>query len=143
MGQRSGAISPPVLNVKGMEREEEIYQDIMKKTGCEESELTVYAMSNPAAPESGYRLYIPLGDSKGKKVSLYSYETESETATELSVTVSDALYSADTDSIQYIAVVQETAGEGGNTKILWIAAGVMAVLALAGAGVRLIRSGNA
>lgn len=134
---------PPVLNVKEIEKEEEIYQRIMKKTDCEESELTVYAMSNPAAPESGYRLYIPLGDSKGKKVSLYSYETESETATELSVTVDDALYSADTDSIQYIAVVQETAGEGGNTKILWIAVGVMAVLALAGAGVWLIRSSNA
>lgn len=134
----------PVLNVEEMGKQEEIFGDIMKKTGCEESELTVYSMSDKSTPESGYRLYVPLGNSaKGKEVSLYSYEAETETATELSVTVDDALYSADTDSIQYIAVIKETADGAGNTKALWIAVGVLAVLALAGAGVWLLRSSNA
>lgn len=134
----------PVLTVKELETQDEIFGNIMKETGCEESELTVYAMSDRARPENGYRLYVPLGSSsKEKKVSLYSYEKETETATELSVTVDDSLYSADTASIEYIAVVQEVTGQGGDTKTLWIVFGILAVLALAGAGVWLLRSSNA
>lgn len=144
-GEGQWSSPSPVLNVKQLETQDEIFENILKKTGCEESELTVYAMKNRATSKNGYRLYVPLGSSsKEKKVSMYCYDKGTETATELSVTVDDALYSADTASIEYIAVVQEQeADQNGNTKTLWIVVGVLAVLALAGAGVWLLRSSKA
>lgn len=135
-GQGEWSNPSPVLTVKKLDAKEEIWQDIAKQIGCDESELTVYAMSDSASPEGNYRLYIPLESSyKGKEVSLYSCQGENVTA--LSVTAEDNLYSAETPSIQYIAVVGvEKAGVMGEG-VLYLVCGVLIAVLLAGAVVLL------
>jgi LPXTG-motif cell wall-anchored protein len=123
--------------VETIEPEDEMFQKIQSAVGCDDSELTVYRMTDKATPDDGYKLYVPLASSYAEKtVSLYSYQDtdDEELLTELETAVEDNVYSADTDSIEYIAVVgKEKSQETGNTITYLILAG-LAVIILAGAG---------
>lgn len=130
----------PELTVEKLDKEEEVFLSVCEETGSDESETTVYAMSDRGRAKTGYRLYIPLGSTEGKSgVEVYSYDKKTETATELSVTAEDSLYAADTDSIAYIAVVQKASGQGHSVKIFVILAGVLFAVTLAGTGLFLLR----
>lgn len=142
-GEEKWSNPSPFLEIEGLDKKEKVFQTLLKEIGCDEEDLTVYTMSNPAKPIKEYGLHIPMGSgSDGKEVSIYSYDEESETATELSVAVKDSIYSTNTTSIQYIAIVQKVSEREGYVKLFVVFAGILLVLTLAGAGVWLLRSGK-
>lgn len=121
----------PKLTVKKTEPGEEVFGTLKEELGCDDSELTVYSMTDGSRAEGGYRLYLPLGsECREKEVSLYSWQDGK--ATELAVTVDDSLYMADTDSIECIAVVAENAAAGMEGK-RWIAILLLSLALLAAA----------
>jgi hypothetical protein len=131
-GQEKWNGNAPAIKVQTLESQNEIFQDILDKAGCKEEELTVYAISDKATPDGGYRVYIPLASSyQDKEVAFYSYD--SEQITELSMTVDDNLYSADTETIRYIAVVGKEKAQGLKGMKTYLILGALTIIILAGA----------
>ncbi|MBQ7942786.1 MAG: CotH kinase family protein [Lachnospiraceae bacterium] len=101
----------PMLVLDELEAEDGYYQDIQAQLGAtEEDSLVVYGMNTWVKPESDYTLHIPLAqaymEAEGE-IKFFSYDSNSKTLTEISMTTEDNLYTGVADSIKYIVIYQE------------------------------------
>jgi hypothetical protein len=133
-GQKTRNYYAPSLSVETLESDNDTFQSIREKIGCDDAELTVYEMTDKASPDDGYKLYIPLASSYAEKeVTLYSYDDEM--LTELNAAVDDNVYSVDTPTIHYIAVVGEEDTQSADSRLTYGIIAGLAVIILAGAGI--------
>ena len=100
-----------MLVLDELEAEDGYYQDIQAQLGAtEEDSLVVYGMNTWVKPESDYTLHIPLAqaymEAEGE-IKFFSYDSNSKTLTEISMTTEDNLYTGVADSIKYIVIYQE------------------------------------
>lgn len=106
----------PSLTVSKLSAEDEIFKAVKKKTNCDSDQnMEVYHMTNTKEPFSSYRIYIPvsskLAPGQGQTTCLYSYSDSAGTVSRLTETKLGSLYSAETSSIEYIAVIKRTSSD--------------------------------
>lgn len=102
----------PALTVKQISKQDEYYEEIRSAIGCSGNDsLVIYSIKNTAEPMDKYTITLPLSSAYREaegEIAFYSFADG--TATELTMSVDDNLYTGDTDTIKYIAIVQK----GGN-----------------------------
>lgn len=105
----------PSLSVTKLAENDPVMQKIKDRAGrVNILDMDVYAMTNTKTPSSAYQIYIPVPErlipkKNGNEFTyLFSYSSEKDTLERLKTEkVSDHLYSAETASIQYIAVIRQ------------------------------------
>ena len=105
----------PSLSVTKLAENDPVMQKIKDRAGrVNILDMDVYAMTNTKTPSSAYQIYIPVPERLIPKKNgndftyLFSYSSETDTLERLKTEkVSDHLYSAETASIQYIAVIRQ------------------------------------
>lgn len=115
--ERWGRVGPS-LSVTKLAENDPVMQKI-KNQARYVLDMDVYAMTNTKTPSSAYQIYIPVPERLIPKENgydftyLFSYSSEKNTLERLTTEkVSDHLYSAETASIQYIAVIRQTSDSG-------------------------------
>lgn len=121
---RPNAVGPS-LSVSVLAKDDPVYAAIKGKIS-DVVDMDVYRMTNTKSPSSSYQIYVPIPErlipgtpyrTAGEtytyeyynepSTDLYSYSNEQETLKKLGKKkISEYMYSAETDSIQYIAVVK-------------------------------------
>lgn len=103
----------PSLAVTELGEHDPVYAAVRKKAG-DGADLIVYRMNDTRTPISSYRVYIPvsqrLQSDGGRETDLYLYSDVQDVLTPLSAEkIMGSLYSAETSSIRYIAVIKKRA----------------------------------
>ncbi len=106
----------PSLAVTELGEHDPVYAAVRKKAG-DGADLIVYRMNDTRTPISSYRVYIPvsqrLQSDGGRETHLYSYSDVQDVLTPLSAEkIMGSLYSAETSSIRYIAVIKKSSTKG-------------------------------
>lgn len=128
---KKNALSP-LLVVTYADEGNTVYENIKNALECgEDDSLVVYSMNNRVTPISSYTITIPLSPEhiNGKAVEFYSYTADD--ITKLAMTKDDNMFTGETDSIEYIAVLIKPAS--GSKAML--APVIIALTAVALAGV--------
>lgn len=102
---KKNALSP-LLVVTCADESNTVYENIKNALECgEDDSLVVYSMNNRVTPISSYTITIPLSPEhiNGKTVEFYSYTADD--ITKLAMTKDDNMFTGETDSIEYIAVL--------------------------------------
>ncbi len=121
----------PMLIVDALEVDDGYYEDIQSQLGATDKDsLVVYGMNTWVKPESEYTLHIPLSqaylEAEGE-VKFFSFDSNSKTLTEISMTAEDNLYTGVTDSIKYVVIYQE----GGHATIVEYSPEIIRVVVVA------------
>lgn len=122
-GTQSYGAQSPSLTIRQLETTETTYENIKKELHCSDKKLTVYNGSNPASPVGKYTLNIPVSQDVLKQgATVYVYTTQG--LEKLDTTLNDNVYTAQTDTIQYI-VIQK----GGSSLLGWLCQPVIYIVA--------------
>lgn len=111
--ERGGRVGPS-LTVTKLSEDDPVFLAIKGKVS-NVTDMDVYCMTDTRAPSLSYHVYVPVPDRLRPVISrlnyqdtnLYSYSSKQGTLKQLnSKKISENMYSAETDSIQYIAVIK-------------------------------------
>ena len=104
----------PVLHVESLSAESSDYTSLLSETGIKEGQIKgIYAFSKVTKAEGSYTVTIPTDPATADdKVKMYGLSNGK--LTRLETTRTDNLYSAETESLEYILLVS------GNQRVVWL-----------------------
>lgn len=104
----------PVLHVESLSAESSDYTSLLSETGIKEGQIKgIYAFSKVTKAEGSYTVTIPTDPATADdKVKMYGFSNGK--LTRLETTRTDNLYSAETESLEYILLVS------GNQRVVWL-----------------------